>query len=53
MLYDTGNKHDISHADICQTLSSRVEGSRMRFKLRQAFSEKPVTLDVLFTTSNN
>ncbi|WP_353932378.1 hypothetical protein WJM97_07300 [Okeanomitos corallinicola TIOX110] len=52
-VYDTGNKHDISHADICQTISSRVEGSRMRFKLRKAFSEKPVTLDVVFTTANN
>ncbi|MEA5579125.1 hypothetical protein [Anabaena sp. UHCC 0451] len=52
-VYDTGNKHDISHADICQTISSRVEGSRMRLKLRRAFSEKPVTLDVLFTNSNN
>ncbi|TAE59188.1 MAG: hypothetical protein EAZ87_10515 [Nostocales cyanobacterium] len=52
-VYDTGNKHDISHADICQTISSRVEGSKMRFKLRKAFSEKPVTLDVVFTTANN
>ncbi|GCL36003.1 hypothetical protein SR1949_11030 [Sphaerospermopsis reniformis] len=52
-VYDTGNKHDISHADICQTISSRVEGSKMRLKLRKAFTEKPITLDVVFTTSNN
>lgn len=42
----------MSHADICQTVSSRVEGSRICLKLRKAFSKKPLVLDVLFKTSN-
>ena len=48
-VYDTGNKNDISHADICQATSSRVYGSKMRLKLREIFSDTPITLDILFT----
>ena len=48
-VYDTGNRNDISHADICQTISSRVEGSRIRSKLREIFSDIPIKLDILFT----
>ncbi len=48
-VYDTGNRNDISHADICQTTSSRVEGSRIRSKLRAIFSDIPIKLDILFT----
>jgi hypothetical protein len=48
-VYDTGNKNDISHADICQAKSSRVGGSKMRLKLREIFSDIPIKLDILFT----
>jgi hypothetical protein len=48
-VYDTGNKNDISHADICQATSSRLDGSKMRVKLREIFSEPPIQLDILFT----
>ncbi|OBQ37631.1 MAG: hypothetical protein AN487_09715 [Anabaena sp. CRKS33] len=48
-VYDTGNKNDISHADICQATSSRVYGSKIRLKLREIFSEIPIQLDILFT----
>jgi len=48
-VYDTGNRNDISHADICQTISSRVEGSRIRSELREIFSDIPIKLDILFT----
>jgi hypothetical protein len=47
-VYDTGSKNDYSHADICQAISGRLEGSKIRYKLRQVFSEKPITLDILF-----
>ena len=48
-VYDTGNRNDISHADICQAKSSRVGGSKMRLKLREIFSDIPIKLDILFT----
>jgi hypothetical protein len=48
-VYDTGNKNDISHADISQATSSRLDGSKMRVKLREIFSDIPITLDILFT----
>lgn len=47
-IYDTATDKDKSHADICQAISSRKEGSRARFKLRKVFSEFPFNMKKLF-----
>ncbi len=46
-IYDTATDKDKSHADICQAISGRKEGSRARFKLRKVFSEFPSDLKKL------
>ncbi|WP_204103248.1 MULTISPECIES: hypothetical protein [Spirulina sp. CCY15215] len=47
-VYDTANKNNVSHADICQAFSGRVQESKVRAKLRKIFSKTPVGLDDLF-----
>lgn len=47
-IYDTARKKDESHADICQAISGKKEGSRARNNLREVFSRFPIDIEKLF-----